>query len=211
MHKRIGKKKRKRKNKKKKTKKIAKRKNCQEIIKAAAEKQVKKSLKRATPVKLPRTTALTKAVNLIVITMLRQQTVILKNRHCMSDGFRKDITYNCYDEMYYQWLQLHHPTYAKEWHTNAIILEPLSAVRTRLDDEPTTLKQSQAKVTRKEKGKAPVEINDLDTFPICMNPYSSVYFGMGDWVKCYCQQWLHEGCIYYKFKEPDICPLCAKL
>ena len=30
---------------------------------------------------------------------------------CMSNGFRKTITYN-YDEMYYQWLQLHHPTYA---------------------------------------------------------------------------------------------------
>ena len=58
---------------------------------------------------------------------------------------------------------------------NAIILEPLSAVRTRLDDEPTTLKQSQPKVTRKGKGKAPVETSDMDTFPICMNPYSSVF------------------------------------
>ena len=87
---------------------------------------------------------------------------------------------NIYDEMYYQWLQLHHPTYAKEWHKNAITLEPLSAVQTRLDDEPTTLKQSQAKVTTKGKGKAPVETNGMDTFPICMNLYISVYFEMGD-------------------------------
>ena len=87
--------------------------------------------------------------------------------------------YNIYDEMYYQWLQLHHPTYAKQWHKNAIILKPLSTVRTRLDDEPTILKQSQAKVTRKGKGKAPVETINMDTSPICMNPYSSVYFENG--------------------------------
>ena len=61
--------------------------------------------------------------------------------------------------MYYQWLQLHHPTYANDWHKNAITLEPLSAedLQTGLDPEPTTLKEPHAKVTRKGKGKAPVD------------------------------------------------------
>ena len=54
--------------------------------------------------------------------------------------------------------------------------------------------------TRKGKGKATVKgTRDLE----------KVRYDMGDWIECYCKQWIHEDCINYNFVEPFICPKCV--
>ena len=67
--------------------------------------------------------------------------------------------------------------------------------------------------TRKGKGKAaPVKArnnSELNTCPICNKSYDKVGFDIGDWMQCHCQQWVHEDCITYAFKEPLICPYCV--
>ena len=64
--------------------------------------------------------------------------------------------------------------------------------------------------TRKGKGKATVkDTRDLDTCPICMETFEEVGYDMGDWIKCHCEQWIHEDCIDYDIKEPFICQKCV--
>ena len=38
-----------------------------------------------------------------------------------------------------------------------------------------------------------------------METFEEVGYDMGDWIKCHCEQWIHEDCIDYDIKEPFIC------
>ena len=72
--------------------------------------------------------------------------------------------------------------------------------------------------TQKGKGKAPIQaaVEDIDnedseTCPICKQSFDIVKYTMGDWLKCDCEQWLHEDCLLYDFTEPYLCPVCADI
>ena len=49
-------------------------------------------------------------------------------------------------------------------------------------------------------------INSVQKGHISGNIYG---YDMGDWIKCHCEQWIHEECIDYDIKEPFICQKCV--
>ena len=72
--------------------------------------------------------------------------------------------------------------------------------------------------TQKGKGKTPIQaavedINNEDskTCLICKQSFDIAKYTMGDWLKCDCEQWLHEDCLLYDFTEPYLCPVCADI